>query len=54
MLVGGLFAGDIDNWDAGFKLTLTEKGLTVAAALRQHKAEGGNFSNFTLAEAVAA
>lgn len=46
MLTGGLFEGDPNDWDAGFKLTLTPRGYEIAAALRKHKAEGGSFSNF--------
>jgi hypothetical protein len=30
------------------RVKLTEKGLEVAAALRAHKANGGNFSNFEI------
>ena len=44
MMAAGLFHGDTDDFDAGFQLQLTNKGYAAAAAIREHKAKGGNFS----------
>jgi hypothetical protein len=42
-------AGLIESNGTGINpwFTLTKTGLAIAAALRQHKASGGSFSNFT-------
>lgn len=44
MVEAGLFQPG--EWEPGFPLILTEKGLAFANALRNHKATGGTFSNF--------
>ncbi len=56
MQEAGLFVGHPKPaaWDVGVSLKLTEKGHTVAAALRKHKAEGGTFSNFKMTVEVPA
>lgn len=46
MQAAGLFEGDVDDWDRGMALKLTDAGRFLAAALRQHKAAGGTFSTF--------
>lgn len=46
MAVEGLFTTDVDGVEPGETLHLSDRGRQVAAALRAHKAAGGNFADF--------
>lgn len=42
----GLFTADVSDVQPGATLRLSAKGRRIASQIREHKASGGNFSNF--------